>query len=312
MTSHPVTEAEPDYLKRYDRAACKAAEQIIVSYSTSFSLASRLLGKRVREDISNLYAMVRIADEIVDGTADQAGMAKSLVEAELAAYEETVRAAPKQRFHTDPVLHAYGISARRCGYKDEYIAAFFASMRRDLHQVNYDPTSFDDYVYGSAEVIGLLCLQAFLVGESVSAQDKTTMEEGARALGAAFQKINFLRDLSEDCQTLGRCYFPELTAHSLDDATKQHLIDDIRGDLMVARQAIPLLPRCARAGVIAATNLFSELTDQLEAVAAADIYRRRVRVSAPTKSKIVGQAILHATVGCRGRRNRREKDNNNE
>lgn len=312
MDSHPKAESDPDYLKRYDRAACKAAEQIILNYSTSFSLASRLLGKRVREDISNLYAMVRIADEIVDGTAYQAGMEKSSVEAQLAAYETAVRAAPKQRFNTDPVLHAYGISARRCGYKDEYIEAFFASMRRDLHQVNYDPTSFDAYVYGSAEVIGLLCLQAFLVGESVSTQDRTTMEESAQALGAAFQKINFLRDLSEDSQTLGRCYFPELSTHSLDETTKLHLINDIRDDLTIARRAIALLPRSARAGVIAATNLFSELTDQLETVPAADIYRQRVRVPATTKSKIFSQAILQATVGDRSRKNRKKKDYDNE
>ncbi|MCS4490564.1 phytoene/squalene synthase family protein [Corynebacterium sp. ES2794-CONJ1] len=282
------------YLERYDNASSAASREIISSYSTSFSLATKLLAPRVRRDIAHLYAMVRIADEIVDGTAGEAQLSTADVSAELDAYEQRVLLAPRQRFHTDPVLHAYGQSARRCGFKEEYIRAFFASMRRDLHQTTYDALDFAAYVYGSAEVIGLLCLQAFIVDIPITTQERELMEEGARALGAAFQKINFLRDLSEDSHALGRRYFPQLAERELNDATKKELIDDIRHDLRLARTVIPHLPYSSRMGVIAATDFFAELTRLLDQTPTSDIYSRRVSVSSITKTKIFVRAIQRA------------------
>lgn len=283
-----------EFLNRYDRMAVKAAHQVILHYSTSFSLATRLLGKEVRTDIRNLYAMVRIADEIVDGTAEAAEFTPDETAKALDDYERAVLASPGCRFHVDPVLHAYAISARRCQFNPEHVQAFFSSMRRDLNQSTHDEASFDDYVYGSAEVIGLLCLAAFLADHPVTAKERNQMEGGARSLGAAFQKINFLRDLAEDSDTLGRAYFPVLSEHSLSETDKSELIADIRQDLSDARAVMALLPVSARTGVLAATELFTELTDKLDALPATELSRCRVSVPRRTKAMILARAITAA------------------
>ncbi|MGP6173196.1 phytoene/squalene synthase family protein [Corynebacterium sp. A21] len=282
------------FLSRYDQMAVQAAHQVIVHYSTSFSLATRLLGKQVRTDIRNLYAMVRIADEIVDGTAAAARLTPAETAKALDDYELAVLAAPENRFHVDPVLHAYAISARRCGFNPEHVRSFFSSMRRDLKQSTHDEASFDDYVYGSAEVIGLLCLAAFLADHVVTAGERKRMESSARSLGAAFQKINFLRDLSEDSEALGRSYFPVLAQHSLSDTDKAELITDIRKDLSDARGGIALLPGSARVGVLAATELFADLTDRLDALSATTVSHSRVSVPRRIKAVILVRALAAA------------------
>lgn len=279
-------------LVRYDRACQHAAEQIIVDYSTSFRLATSVLGPKVRRDIRNLYAMVRTADEIVDGTAGAAGYNRAQVAAQLDAYEAAVLAAPATRFHTDPVLHAYAISARRCRFVDDHVRAFFSSMRRDLSQTTYDATDFDDYVYGSAEAIGLMCLAAFF-GEAPRPPDWPELEHGARRLGAGFQKINFLRDLHEDVADLGRAYFPG-TENGLDNASKDRIIADIRADLATARTCIPRLPAAARAGVMVAADLFERLTDQLAKADATELYTRRISVPPLTKTYLAAVAVARA------------------
>lgn len=290
----PTSPTAGELLARYDKACIKAAHEIINFYSTSFSLATRLLRGQVREDVRNLYAMVRIADEIVDGSAEGAGVNPHDIAQQLDAYEAAVLAAPAQRFHVDPVLHAWALSARRCGFKDEHVRAFFASMRRDVDQSTYDQGEFEDYVYGSAEVIGLMCLDAFLVSHPVSDAEYATLEHGARSLGAAFQKVNFLRDLAEDSGLLGRTYFPELRDGDLTEDTKDLLIADIRKDLDAAYACVPLLPTDARLGVQAAADLFAELTDKLDAMPAAEVTTRRVSVPPARKSFVIARAIKRA------------------
>lgn len=274
-------------LHHYDRTAQHAAHQIIRRYSNSFSLASNLLRGHVKTDIRNLYAVVRIADEIVDGAGYGAGLDTQQCQQLLDDYERQVLAAPHQRLHSDPVLHAYAISARRCEFKDEYLSAFFASMRRDLSpQSGNKQQEFDGYIYGSAEVIGLLCLQAFLVGQNPTPDARGVMEHGARTLGAAFQKINFLRDIANDTQFLGRTYFPQLEEQELDDALKAELVADIRSDLTVARSSISYLPANARIGVIVATEIFAELTNDIDRISAAELLSTRVSLS-PARKVIV-------------------------
>lgn len=283
----------PSPLPRYDNGAGRAAEQIIAAYSTSFSLASQMLSPQTRTDIRNLYAVVRIADEIVDGAAAAAGLSPQEVQETLDAYEQAVLQAPHRRFHTDPILHSYGLSARRCGFKDEHIQAFFASMRRDLHQSVYSTAAeLNQYVYGSAEVIGLLCLDAFLVGQPVSSAQRRELEAGARRLGAAFQKVNFLRDLGADTGQLGRSYFPQAGSAGLSAESKDELITDIRADLAAARAVMDQLPLTARAGVIAATDLFEALTNDIAALPARALPTKRVSVSIPRKLAL----LLRATV----------------
>lgn len=290
-TSHTDPLADQEYLNRYNQMSIKSAHEVIAQYSTSFSMSTRLLRGQVRTDIRNLYAMVRIADEIVDGTAAEAGYSADEISAMLDAYEQAVLAAPHTKFHTDPVLHAYGLSARRCGFKDEHVKAFFASMRRDLNQSGYNKQDFESYVYGSAEVIGLLCVAAFMVDHPVSAEERERLDDGARRLGAAFQKVNFLRDLAEDTDGLGRDYFPQLQNKQLTEETKQLLVDDINADLDAAYAVIPLLPLDARIGVRAAADLFKELNNHIEALPAEHVATTRVSVSNATKLGILARAI---------------------
>lgn len=266
------------YLKRYDAMADKAAAQVIAQYSTSFSLATNVLPPKQRRDIRNLYAMVRIADEIVDGTATQA---HEDPESHLQAYEEQVLHAPYHRFHTDPVLHAYAQTYRRCGFNPEHVKAFFASMRRDLAPTPFSPDELDTYIYGSAEVIGLMSLAVFLRGRDVAPEDRRDMEQGARALGSAFQKINFLRDIGEDT-TLGRAYFEEPL---LSDASLTQLTTQIHTELDRAAATIPLLPREVRPAVAAAEALFRELTERIEKLPPSKL--RTTRVSVPNHRKLV-------------------------
>lgn len=278
------------WLRRYDEMSHAAAGEVIGEYSTSFSLASRLLPARERRNIRNLYAVVRIADEIVDGTARQAGVDN--VRDMLNEYEKQVLAAPRECFHTDPILHAYALTARSCDFNDEHIEAFFASMRRDLDTTRYSQAELDSYVYGSAEVIGLLCLDVFLADRTVTPGQRAQMEDGARRLGAAFQKVNFLRDLAEDTHDLGRSYFQSFGR--IDDAAKAAIVAEIRSDLAAASDAIGMLPVAVRAAVLAAANLFAELTDMLDAMPARELTTTRVSVPAHRKALLTVQAAAQA------------------
>ncbi|MBC2682267.1 squalene/phytoene synthase family protein [Corynebacterium sp. 4HC-13] len=274
--------------------AQRSAHQVINTYSSSFGLATALLSPAIKSDIRNLYAMVRIADEIVDGSARQAGVRDEDIATLLDNYERAVIAAPASRFHVDPVLHAYAGTARRCGIRTDDVRAFFRSMRTDLSHNEHSDNSLDDYIYGSAEVIGVMCVDIFLAGRQVTPDLREQMDIGARSLGAAFQKINFLRDYAEDTQELGRVYFPACAVEGLTDGTKKQIVADIRDDLTRARTAIPLLPLGARMGVLAATKLFENLTDKVDSRSAAALHRRRIRISAPHKMWITAQAIGEA------------------
>lgn len=283
-----------DVLAHYDQATQRAAREIIKNYSTSFSLAVNLLKRQTRIDIQNLYAVVRVADEIVDGTASDAGLNRDTIGKALDEYEEKVLAAHSQRFHSDPILHAFANSARRCGFQQEHLRAFFASMRRDLEVSHHDHASFDTYVYGSAEVIGLLCLSAFLVDHPVTAVELEKLEHGARSLGAAFQKINFLRDLGDDASRLGRSYIPNLEGRTPENSDKDTMVAEIRNDLEDARQVIPLLPFSARAGVLTATEFFTTLTDKIDRMNVTELMSTRVSVPRSTKAIILTKAASAA------------------
>lgn len=272
----------------YDRVAEETASVVIRRYSTSFGLASRLLGPDVRQHVENIYALVRVADEIVDGGAevDVVQAARALNELEA----ETDRAM-EIGFSSNLVVHAFALTARDVDFGTELTAPFFESMRMDLSEKQHDTASFDRYVYGSAEVVGLMCLRAFLVGEDVA--DPQRFETGARALGAAFQKVNFLRDLAADFETLGRSYFPDVDVATFDEATKVRLLDDIDADLAVSAAVVPDLPRSSRRAVALAQSLFAELSARLRKTPASELVRARVRVPNPVKARLA----LAAAVG---------------
>jgi phytoene synthase len=262
----------------YTRAAEETASGIIRLYSTSFGLASRLLEPQSRRHIENIYSLVRLADEIVDGVATEAGVADAEARELLDRLEADTERAIETGYSTNLIVHAFAHSARQLVITKELTAPFFASMRADFDHAEHDQESFNTYVYGSAEVVGLMCLQAFLAGHSITDTDRETMVRGARALGAAFQKVNFLRDLAVDFEALGRSYFPDVTPDSLDEATKNRLLDDIDHDLSLSAKALPLLPPRPRRAVALAHALFDELGRQIRRTPAERVMSERASV----------------------------------
>jgi 15-cis-phytoene synthase len=273
----------------YDSVSEGSAAVVIRAYSSSFGLASKLLAEPVRTHVRNVYALVRVADEIVDnpdpalGTGPRATMLDWL--------QEDVRHALRTGYSGNLVVHAFARSAIRCGIGEDIIDPFFASMRMDLETRVHTPESFERYVYGSAEVVGLMCLRVFLAGTDDAAAGYDRLAPGARSLGAAFQKLNFLRDLAEDHDTLGRHYFPGLEVDRFCDADRDRILDDIDADLAAAAAVVPDLPPSSRRAVRVAHATFAELAARLRATPAAEIRRTRVRVPDAVKLRLVAGAM---------------------
>jgi phytoene/squalene synthetase len=276
-------------LSLYDRVADETASIVIHRYSTSFGLASRLLGAEVRQHIENIYALVRVADEIVDGAATEAGLDVVGAARQLNELEQQTLDAIVSGFSSNLVVHAYARTARASEFGAEYVTPFFDSMRADLSETEHDQASFDKYVYGSAEVVGLMCLAAFVPSPSAE------LVNGARALGAAFQKVNFLRDLAADFDALGRSYFPGVNVESFTEDDKNCLLDDIDDDLRMSAAVVPLLPASSRRAVALAQSLFTELSRRLRATPAASLRTTRVRVPNPVKARLALAAAAGAT-----------------
>ncbi|GAA3294355.1 phytoene/squalene synthase family protein [Arthrobacter citreus] len=278
-------------LELYNRVAVETASAVIRSYSTSFGLASRLLQPRTRLQIEAIYALVRLADEIVDGVATAAGLPPAEVAQMLDALEADTRQALRTGYSVNLVVHAFALTARTTGITEDLTTPFFRSMRADLLRTEHTPESFDDYVYGSAEVIGLMCLLCFLEGTPVSEDRSKRLREGAQRLGAAFQKVNFLRDLADDFDALGRSYFPGVSVDSFSEPDKHRLLDDIDADLLVSGASIAELPPAARPAVALAQELFAELSRRLRATPAQQLRSTRVRVPNPVKLRIAAQIL---------------------
>jgi phytoene/squalene synthetase len=276
----------------YDRVAEETSSVVIARYSTSFGLASRLLDDSVKQHVQNIYALVRVADEIVDGAAEEAGLDSVGAARVLNELERETERAMDHGFSANLVVHAFALTARETGFGAELTQPFFESMRVDLNATEHDQASFDRYVYGSAEVVGLMCLRAFLVGHNTSFDEVTEFEKGARALGAAFQKVNFLRDLAADFDTLGRSYFPNVSVESFTEDDKIRLLDDIDNDLRVSAVTVALLPRGSRRAVALAHGLFAELSTRIRATPAEELRRTRVRVPNPVKLRIATGVVL--------------------
>jgi len=276
----------------YTSVAEETSAAVIQRYSTSFGLASRLLDSPMRTHIANFYALVRLADEVVDGVATEAGVSLTEAGRLLDALEAETKRAMKTGYSTNLIVHAFAHSARAVSVGEDLVTPFFHSMRMDLTETTHTPESFADYVYGSAEVVGLMCLQAFLEGTEVSREDKATMVAGARALGAAFQKVNFLRDLGADVQALGRSYFPGVSVASLDEQTKHRLLDDIDADLAQSAAALPLLPPGPRRAVSLAHALFAALGERIRSTPAQVLQTQRISVSGFSKALLALRVLV--------------------
>lgn len=275
----------------YDRTARDAAAVVISAYSTSFGLAARLLGPRVRPHVRNIYALVRVADEIVDGSAAQAGMPAAAQRRVLDALEDETLIAVEEGFSANLIVHAFARTARECGIGPNLVRPFFASMRTDLDVTAHDATSHDSYVYGSAEVVGLMCLQTFVnAGADRPQPAHPDLVDGARRLGAAFQDVNFLRDLPHDVGSLGRDYLGVGTTEA-GTVSRVDVLDRIDADLDAAGAIIPRLPADCRRAVTAAHDLFTALSRRLRRAGSTT---ERVRVPNSVKLGLAARATVGA------------------
>jgi phytoene/squalene synthetase len=279
-------------LDLYTTTAERTASLVIREYSTSFGLASRILSRDSRQHIDNIYALVRLADEVVDGVAVEAGLAPATVRDSLDELERETYSAMVSGYSTNLIVHAFAHTARAAGITKDIVEPFYTSMRMDLSDRVYTQESFEAYVYGSAEVVGLMCLAVFVRDNKPSPADAHILVAGARALGAAFQKVNFLRDLAADVDGLGRSYFPGVNIATFDEADKKRLCDDIDTDLDHAFATLPLLPLDARRAVALAHGLFARLNSTIRATPAETLKSTRIRVSDVTKFVIAARVML--------------------
>lgn len=272
---------------RYDEVAQASAAVVIECYSTSFGWATRLLAEPVRTHVRCIYALVRVADELVDDV--DLAWDREQRAALLDAMEEDTRRALEIGGSPNLVVHAFARTAAEHRIGWDLVGPFFDSMRADLDVAVHDPGSFATYVYGSAEVVGLMCLRVFVGGDQARYEQLTP---GARALGAAFQKINFLRDMADDHGQRGRDYFPGVDPGRFDDARRDALLDDIDADLAAAAAVIPELPASSRRAVRAAHDLFAALSERMRRTPAAEIATRRVRVPDPVKAVVLARCLV--------------------
>lgn len=260
----------------YSGVAYDNSRHLTLQYSTSFGISSKLLSKPIRRHIYAIYALVRVADEVVD--TYQGDDSRRLLD----GLESQVYAAIKAGYSTDLTVHAFAQTARQFGIDKTLIHPFFESMRMDLAPQAYDTKNYHRYIHGSAEVVGLMCLRVFLHGDDKQYND---LAPGAAALGAAYQKVNFLRDLAADYTQLGRVYFPGVTYEAFDDDTKQLIIKDIRQDFGVALPALHRLPASSKKATLMSYTYYSELLARLERTPAEVIKQQRIRV--PSWRKLI-------------------------
>ncbi|MFB0515462.1 MAG: phytoene/squalene synthase family protein [Candidatus Neomarinimicrobiota bacterium] len=275
-------------LERYEKMALETSRNTTRIYSTSFSLATRLLGSSTRKAIYAIYGLVRLADEIVDTMHDQDK------EALLDELQEDTFRAIQRGFSLNPILHSFQGTERRFHIRPELITAFFDSMRMDLDLKRHNPASYPKYIYGSAEVVGLMCLYVFVRGDEAQIMK---MESHARSLGAAFQKVNFLRDLKEDYFEKGRLYFPTLIdSRYFDLATKREIEAEIEGDFQHALEGIKQLPFSARLGVYVAYRYYQTLLRVLKRTQPHILFNQRIRISNLRKVGLLPMTLLRVAL----------------
>jgi phytoene synthase len=247
---------------------------ITTCYSTSFTLGIRTLDKKLHLPVYAVYGFVRWADEIVD-TFRELDRAALLADFRRQTYEALALG-----FSLNPVLHSFQAVVREYGIDREFIDAFLHSMALDLEDQSYNSSLYQEYIYGSAEVVGLMCLRIFCQHDAALFE---RLREPARRLGAAFQKVNFLRDIRSDFEERGRVYFPGVVYQRFNDAKKQEIEADIKADFDAAYQGILQLPRSARMGVYLAYVYYRKLFYKIRQLPAARILGERVRVPDNTK-----------------------------
>ena len=239
----------------FDIVSRKCAKTVTQSYSTSFASATKMLSPAIRQDIYNIYGFVRFADEIVDSfhEYDKPVLFKR--------FEDNLENALADKISLNPILNAFQETVHRYGIERHLIDAFMKSMRLDLTKSEYlTDEEYKEYIYGSADVVGLMCLTVFVKGDRVKYD---ALKESAMSLGSAFQKVNFLRDLKADFEGLSRTYFPNTNLLDLDEASKQRIIAEIEEDFAKGLAGIHKLPIEAKFGVYTAFRYYKKLLTKL-------------------------------------------------
>ena len=268
----------------YNKIAQDGSKLITKEYSTSFSIAVSLLSPSIRQAIYNIYGFVRVADEIVDTFHDYPQ--EELLNRFVDDYEHAV----KTGISSNPVLHAFQDTIHKYEIDLSLVEAFLKSMRADLSKEEYvNKEEIADYIYGSADVVGLMCLKVFVEG-SQSEYDK--LKEPAMKLGSAFQKVNFLRDIHHDFNALNRSYFPDVNPKELSEADKKRIVKDIEYDFQEALVGVKQLPARARFGVFVAYKYFSLLLKKIDKTPANVIMTQRIRVSNFSKIILLIQSYV--------------------
>lgn len=271
-------------MELYTKTAYQLSEQLTKNYSTSFSLSSKLFDKKIRRHIYAIYGLVRVADEIVDTYRG------SDASTELSNLLTETKKALKTGYSTNPIVHAFAVTAREFSIGSSLIDPFFESMKTDLAQERLDKKSYARYIYGSAEVVGLMCLRVFVNDDS----KYKSLRAGAQALGSAYQKVNFLRDLKADYDELGRTYFPGLDFESFNDEDKRLIIEDIETDFRASISALEKLPSTSRRAVAASFMYYQSLLMVLKKASPEDIKQNRLSTSKARKAYLYLRVLLGA------------------
>ena len=257
--------------KLFDNVSQDCSRLVTNTYSTSFSLATKMLDTSIRSHIYNIYGFVRFADEIVDSFHDH--NKKDL----LNNFEADLFLSIKDKISLNPILNSFQLTVNKFEINHDLIKAFMKSMRLDLEKSNYKTQAeYEEYIYGSADVVGLMCLKVFVKGDR---NIYNNLKKPAMALGSAFQKVNFLRDLKDDFQELERNYFPNVDFNNFNESSKLVIINEIETDFETSLNGILKLPKEARFGVYTAYKYYFKLLDILKRTPSINIQNTRIRVS---------------------------------
>lgn len=276
-------------LDLYEKTTFGCSKLVTELYSTSFTLGIKTLDKKFHGPIFAIYGFVRYADEIVDTFHD---FDKKML---LDRYKSETYQAIEEKISLNPILHSFQSVVRQYKIEHELIAAFLHSMEMDLYNIAYDADGYDEYIYGSAEVVGLMCLRVFCAGDE-ALYDK--LKTDARSLGAAFQKVNFLRDLKSDFSERGRVYFPGVDFDNFDMAAKKIIEDDIQKDFDNAYRGIMGLPDGAKKGVYLAYVYYLKLFSRIKQTAANRIQHERIRVPNTVKFALLAKTLVQSRLNA--------------
>jgi len=268
----------------FDNVSKACSKLVTTSYSTSFSMATKMLADSIRQDIYNIYGFVRFADEIVDTFHDYD---KEFL---FKKFEQDLQDALDHKISLNPILNSFQETYHKYNIDKHLVDAFMNSMRLDLYKKDYlTEEEYRNYIYGSADVVGLMCLKVFVNGDE---QKYMALKDSAMSLGSAFQKVNFLRDLKADFEDLSRTYFPNTDLAQLDEASKQAIIKDIENDFAKGLKGIKQLPLEARFGVFMAYRYYNKLLEKLKKTPALEIKSTRIRVPNYKKVELLTRSYV--------------------